>query len=314
MTVQKEIVWRNNKSEYQHAPITLPPFLTKQKQTNKHANKQKNIQIKKQTIKQCTLDFVTTIWHCGRKDTYLSRRRSASFFVRGHRLVVTLVLRDMLRILSTQSGANATPHAILQLCFNAIIIATTSWAAIFWVLWRHTDGFYNCSRNDFFNPNVPAPVNFVPFGTMRYSPFDVNLISITCILFVYLYFCLFLNKAKTFLFTMIYALSRYIIFLTFKKCDWLQIDTGHPQNGPGKLGLNLKVHSTLVAPGINIHSFIYSFTGSFVHSFIRLLTRSFIYLQIHSSIHPFVYLLIIYSFIHLFVRSFICSYIHSFIH
>ena len=46
-----------------------------------------------------------------------------------------------------------------------------------------------------FNPNSPDPVNFVPFGTMRYSPFDINLISITCILFVYLYFCLFLNKA-----------------------------------------------------------------------------------------------------------------------
>ena len=35
-------------------------------------------------------------------------------------------------------------------------------------------------------------------------------------------------------------LSRYIIFLTFKKCDWLQIDTEHPQNGPGKLGLKEK--------------------------------------------------------------------------
>ena len=46
-----------------------------------------------------------------------------------------------------------------------------------------------------FNPNLPDPVNFVPFGTMRYSPFDINFISITCILFVYLYFCLFLNKA-----------------------------------------------------------------------------------------------------------------------
>ena len=29
------------------------------------------------------------------------------------------------------------------------------------------------------NPNLPDPVNFVPFGTMRYSPFDINLISIT---------------------------------------------------------------------------------------------------------------------------------------
>ena len=68
---------------------------------------------------------------------------------------------------------------------------------------------------DDLNPNLPAPVNFVPFGTMTYSPFDINLMSMTCIKFVYLYFCLFLNKAYTFLFAMIYALSRYIIFLTF---------------------------------------------------------------------------------------------------
>ena len=29
------------------------------------------------------------------------------------------------------------------------------------------------------NPNLPDPVNFVPFGTMTYSPFDINLMSIT---------------------------------------------------------------------------------------------------------------------------------------
>ena len=45
------------------------------------------------------------------------------------------------------------------------------------------------------NPNLPAPVNFVPFGTRTYSLFDINLMSITFIKFVYLYFCLFLNKA-----------------------------------------------------------------------------------------------------------------------
>ena len=28
------------------------------------------------------------------------------------------------------------------------------------------------------NPNLPVPMNFVPFGTMRYSLFDVNLMSI----------------------------------------------------------------------------------------------------------------------------------------
>ena len=54
------------------------------------------------------------------------------------------------------------------------------------------------------NPNLPDPVNFVPFGTMRYSPFDINLISITCILFVYLYFCLFLIKLRH------YSLQWYI--------------------------------------------------------------------------------------------------------
>ena len=28
------------------------------------------------------------------------------------------------------------------------------------------------------NPNLPDPVNFVPFGTMRYSIFDINLMSL----------------------------------------------------------------------------------------------------------------------------------------
>ena len=57
-----------------------------------------------------------------------------------------------------------------------------------YILSVHTEGS--------FNPNLPDPVNFVPFGTMRYSPFDINLISITCILFVYLYFCCFLIKLR----------------------------------------------------------------------------------------------------------------------
>ena len=38
---------------------------------------------------------------------------------------------------------NATHHAILQLRINAIIIETTNWATILWVLWRHSDGLYN---------------------------------------------------------------------------------------------------------------------------------------------------------------------------
>ena len=55
----------------------------------------------------------------------------------------------------------------------------------------HTILHLNCHLN----PNLPDPVNFVPFGTMTYSPFDINLMNITWIKFVYLYFCLFLNKA-----------------------------------------------------------------------------------------------------------------------
>ena len=37
---------------------------------------------------------------------------------------------------------------------------------------------------------------------------------------------------------MIYALSRYIIFLTFKNVIDSRLTLEHPQNGPGKLGLN----------------------------------------------------------------------------
>ena len=29
------------------------------------------------------------------------------------------------------------------------------------------------------NPNLPEPVNFVPFGPMRYSVFDINFMSLT---------------------------------------------------------------------------------------------------------------------------------------
>ena len=37
---------------------------------------------------------------------------------------------------------------------------------------------------------------------------------------------------------MIYNLPRYVFISTVIKWDWLQIDTEHPQNGVGKLGLN----------------------------------------------------------------------------
>ena len=37
---------------------------------------------------------------------------------------------------------------------------------------------HNSTKNTLsnFNPNLPDPVNFVPFETMRYSLFDINLI------------------------------------------------------------------------------------------------------------------------------------------
>ena len=46
--------------------------------------------------------------------------------------------------------------------------------------------FKSCKLSQF-DPNLPDPLNFVPFGTMRYSPFDINLISITT---YYLYICI----------------------------------------------------------------------------------------------------------------------------
>ena len=70
-----------------------------------------------------------------------------------------------------------------------------------------------------FNPNLSGPANFVPFGTMRKSLFDINLINITYIKFVYIYFSLFLNKAQTFLLAMIYDLPGYIIILNLHKCN-----------------------------------------------------------------------------------------------
>ena len=36
-------------------------------------------------------------------------------------------------------------------------------------------------KNKIFNPNLPDPVNFVPFGMMRCSIFDINLMGLTCI-------------------------------------------------------------------------------------------------------------------------------------
>ena len=62
---------------------------------------------------------------------------------------------------------------------------------IWWV------GAYGGYLNEYGNPNLPDPMNFVPFGTTRYSLFAINLINIheKIIWIEYLSFCLFLNKA-----------------------------------------------------------------------------------------------------------------------
>ena len=43
---------------------------------------------------------------------------------------------------------------------------------------RNTD--VSCKRENL-NPNLSNPVNFIPFGTMRYSIFDINIMSLICI-------------------------------------------------------------------------------------------------------------------------------------
>ena len=63
------------------------------------------------------------------------------------------------------------------------------------------------------NPNLPAPLNFVPFGTLTYSPFVINLMSITCIKFICISVCFLIKLRHSSL--QWYALSRYIIFITF---------------------------------------------------------------------------------------------------
>ena len=39
---------------------------------------------------------------------------------------------------------------------------------------------YDSMNMHMFNPNLLDTVNFVPFGPMRYSIFDSNLMSVTC--------------------------------------------------------------------------------------------------------------------------------------
>ena len=92
------------------------------------------------------------------------------------------------------------------------------------------------------NPNLPDPVNFVPFGMMKYSFFffffflqstSFIFMNILCIWFA----CLFLNKVSTFLCPMIYDLPWITIILTF--CYQIHnFNTENPQNEVGKLEFN----------------------------------------------------------------------------
>ena len=60
----------------------------------------------------------------------------------GHHHMGSLVLRDMHRILHTRlsTRCSALSNSAKKLCVVAVIMVTTNWAAILWVLWRHTDG------------------------------------------------------------------------------------------------------------------------------------------------------------------------------
>ena len=85
-------------------------------------------------------------------------------------------------------------------------------------------------------PNLPDPVNFVPFGTIRYSISDINLMRITCIKFVYNCVCFLIKLRHSSLQWYMACLDTH--YFNLHKCDWLQMDNEHPQNGSGKLGLN----------------------------------------------------------------------------
>ena len=65
---------------------------------------------------------------------------------------------------------------------------------------------YSIFAINIISPNLPNLANFIPFGTMRYSHFDINLINIQGIICIFAYLCysLSLSKALTFLFAMIY--------------------------------------------------------------------------------------------------------------
>ena len=74
---------------------------------------------------------------------------------------------------------------------------------IFQNIWAKMNFFYHLFQNKTkpFIPNLPDPVNFVPFGTMR----CIQFLPMTSLIFISIFcICFFLNKAWTFLFPKIY--------------------------------------------------------------------------------------------------------------
>ena len=69
------------------------------------------------------------------------------------------------------------------------------------------------------NPNLPDPLNCVPFGTMRYPIFAINLINFHEHNLHMIWICLFQNKALTFLFPMKYDMTKSRLW-SFS--DWLK--------------------------------------------------------------------------------------------
>ena len=67
-------------------------------------------------------------------------KRPATLF---HHFVGTLVVRDIRRTLRTRLRARRNAPLNSTVRVNVVIAAATNWAAILWVLWRHTDDLYN---------------------------------------------------------------------------------------------------------------------------------------------------------------------------
>ena len=72
----------------------------------------------------------------------LKQNRGLQPFSCDHHLMGTPVLHEMCWTWHTNYTQEAMHHTILQLRVNAVVIATTNWAAIFWVLWHHFEDLY----------------------------------------------------------------------------------------------------------------------------------------------------------------------------